>query len=133
MIEPSKKSAKINIIPLIDIIFLLLVFFMLATNFSKKKEISFSIQEKIEETSDFQKNLKINISDNKFLILGKETRVEKMENEIIKLWQTGQFKNIIILNDDTSSLQQLIYILDFLKKNKIKNVTFADDPKLQTK
>jgi biopolymer transport protein ExbD len=133
MIEPSKKSAKINIIPLIDIIFLMLVFFMLATNFSKKKEISFSIQEKIEETSDFQKNLKINISDNKFLILGKETRVEKMENEIIKLWQTGQFKNIIILNDDTSSLQQLIYILDFLKKNKIKNVTFADDPKLQTK
>ena len=133
MIESSKKSAKINIIPLIDIIFLMLVFFMLATNFSEKKEISFSIQEKIEETSDFQKNLKINISNNKFLILGKETRVEKIENEIIKLWKTGEFKNIIVLNDDKSSLQQLIYILDFLKKNKIKNVTFADDPKLQTK
>ena len=133
MIESSKKSAKINIIPLIDIIFLMLVFFMLATNFSEKKEISFSIQEKIEETSDFQKNLKINISNNKFLILGKETRVEKIENDIIQLWKTGDFKNIIVLNDDTSSLQQLIYILDFLKKNKIKNVTFADDPKLQTK
>ena len=133
MIESSKKSAKINIIPLIDIIFLMLVFFMLATNFSEKKEISFSIQEKIEETSDFQKNLKINISNNKFLILGKETRVEKIENEIIKLWKTGEFKNIIVLNDDKSSLQQLIYILDFLKKNKIKNVTFADDPKAQTK
>ncbi len=133
MIEPPKKNVRINIIPLIDIIFLMLVFFMLATNFSEKKEISFTIQEKIEETPDLQKNLKINISNNKFLVFGKETRIEKIENKIMKLWKTGEFKNIIILNDDTSSLQQLIYILDFLKKNKIKNVTFADDPKAQTK
>ena len=36
------KKNKVNIIPLIDIIFLMLVFFMLATNFSKDKQISFS-------------------------------------------------------------------------------------------
>ena len=39
----KKKSLKINIIPLIDIIFLMLVFFMLATNFTRNNEVSFSV------------------------------------------------------------------------------------------
>ena len=42
-IEIKRQSLKINIIPLIDIIFLMLVFFMLATNFDKNKQISFSV------------------------------------------------------------------------------------------
>ena len=45
MLKDQKKRniQKINIIPLIDIIFLMLVFFMLATNFNKNNEISFSV------------------------------------------------------------------------------------------
>ena len=39
----KKKKLKINIIPLIDIIFLMLVFFMLATNFTRNNEVSFSV------------------------------------------------------------------------------------------
>ena len=40
MIEKTeKKNSKINIVPLIDIIFLMLVFFMLATNFDKSNQI----------------------------------------------------------------------------------------------
>ena len=37
------KKQKINIIPLIDIIFLMLVFFMLATNFVKNEQVSLSV------------------------------------------------------------------------------------------
>ena len=49
----EKKSVRINIIPLIDIIFLMLVFFMLATNFNKNQEISFSINNQIKVSEDF--------------------------------------------------------------------------------
>ena len=54
MINIKKKNIKINIIPLIDIIFLMLVFFMLATNFSEKKEISFNLKKNIEILNDSQ-------------------------------------------------------------------------------
>ena len=37
----NRKKPKINIVPLIDIIFLMLVFFMLATNFERTKEVNF--------------------------------------------------------------------------------------------
>ena len=47
---------RVNIIPLIDIIFILLIFFMLATNFRIKENIDFSITENITEINNNQEN-----------------------------------------------------------------------------
>ncbi|MAI29816.1 MAG: hypothetical protein CMP38_06380 [Rickettsiales bacterium] len=130
MINIQKKNIKINIIPLIDIIFLMLVFFMLATNFSEKKEINFTLKQNIETLNDNQENLLIFIKDNSFIINEDSITNNKIEQKVLNYWNSKNYKNIIILNDKNSNLQKLIFILDILKKNKIKNVSFADDPKI---
>ena len=130
MINIPKKNIKINIIPLIDIIFLMLVFFMLATNFSEKKEISFKLKQNIEILNDNQENLLIYIRNNSFVINEDSINNENVEEKVLSYWNSKNFKNIIILNDKNSNLQKLIFILDILKKNEIKNVSFADDPKI---
>ena len=53
-----------------------------------------------------------------------------LEEKVLSYWNSKNYKNIIILNDKDSNLQELILILDILKKNEIKNVSFADDPKI---
>ena len=130
MINIQKKNIKINIIPLIDIIFLMLVFFMLATNFSEKKEISFKLKQNIETLNDNQENLLIHIKNNSFVINENVLKNIEIEEKVLNYWNTKNYKNIIILNDKNSNLQKLIFILDILKKNQIKNVSFADDPKI---
>ena len=130
MTQHTPKKLKINIIPLIDIIFLMLVFFMLATNFSEKKELGFSIQKEITELSAEQNNLIINIIENKYLISGKEIKSSLIEKEVLNFWKSNKFKNVVILNDKVSNLQELIFLIDLLKKNKIESFTFSDDPKL---
>ena len=130
MINIPKKNIKINIIPLIDIIFLMLVFFMLATNFSEKKEISFKLKQNIEILNDNQENLLIYIRNNSFVINEDSINNGNVEEKVLSYWNSKNFKNIIILNDKNSNLQKLIFILDILKKNEIKNVSFADDPKI---
>tara|TARA_B100000212_G_scaffold40844_1_gene26448 strand:- start:172 stop:570 length:399 start_codon:yes stop_codon:yes gene_type:complete len=131
MINIKKKNIKINIIPLIDIIFLMLVFFMLATNFSEKKEISFKLKQNIETLNYDQENLIIYIKSNSFVINEDLIKSNKIEEKVLSYWNTKIYKNIIILNDDNSNLQKLIFILDILKKNQIKNVSFADDPEIR--
>ena len=131
MINIKKKNIKINIIPLIDIIFLMLVFFMLATNFSEKKEISFKLKQNIETLNYDQENLIIYIKSNSFVINENLIKNSQIEETVISYWNTKIYKNIIILNDDKSNLQKLIFILDILKKNQIKNVSFADDPEIR--
>ncbi len=130
MINIKKKNIKINIIPLIDIIFLMLVFFMLATNFSEKKEISFKLKQNIEILNDSQENLLIYIKNNSFVINEESIKKGNLEEKVLSYWNSKNYKNIIILNDKDSNLQELILILDILKKNEIKNVSFADDPKI---
>ena len=129
MINIQKKNIKINIIPLIDIIFLMLVFFMLATNFSEKKEISFKLKQNIETLNDVQENLLIYIKNNSYVINDDSIKNNDIEEKLLSYWSSKNYKNIIILNDKNSNLQKLIFILDILKKNEIKNVSFADDPK----
>ena len=130
MLNIKKKNIKINIIPLIDIIFLMLVFFMLATNFSEKKEISFKLKQNIETFSNDQENLLIYIKNNSFVINEGSVKSSEIEEEVLNHWNSKNYQNIVILNDKKSNLQKLIFILDILKKNQIKNVSFADDPKI---
>ena len=130
MINIKKKNIKINIITLIDIIFLMLVFFMLATNFSEKKEISFKLKQNIETLSESQENLLIYIKNNSFVINEESIKNGSLEEKVLSYWNSKNYKNIIILNDKDSNLQELILILDILKKNEINNVSFADDPKI---
>ena len=59
----KKNKVKVNIIPLIDIIFLMLVFFMLATNFSEDNRIDFSIQNTLAYDQKESKTLKIFINE----------------------------------------------------------------------
>ena len=123
MINIKKKNIKINIIPLIDIIFLMLVFFMLATNFSEKKEISFKLKQNIEILNDSQENLLIYIKNNSFVINEESIKNGNLEEKVLSYWNSKNYKNIIILNDKDSNLQELILILDILKKNEV-NISF---------
>ncbi len=123
----SKKSLKINIIPLIDIIFLMLVFFMLATNFSERREVKFSIEKTINTESSDSKIIYVFLKNDKYFLEKKEVAKNLLESDILKLWESKKFKDIVILNDENSEIKTLIYLLDLLKKNKIEKVTFAND------
>ena len=126
----KKKSLKINIIPLIDIIFLMLVFFMLATNFTKNNQVSFSVnnQKQISNQQNKDELMILYLKDNKIFFEEKIIRLKDLENRYFDNWNSMNFDKIVILNDKKSSIQILLNLMDLIKKNKIKNVNFSDAP-----
>ena len=126
----KKKNVKINIIPLIDIIFLMLVFFMLATNFARNSEISFSVNNQKQLTNQESKNqlMILYLKNNKIIFEDKLIELNDLENKYFKSWSSQNFNKIVILNDTESSIQVLLNIMDLIKKNQIKNVNFSDEP-----
>ena len=120
-----KKKIKVNIIPLIDIIFLMLVFFMLATNFEKNKQIDLSIAGNMK--SENQSNLILEIiikNDGSFLINKKQVEKENIETKVIEIWNTKKYKEIFILNEKLSTVQDLVFLIDILKNNNIEKIYF---------
>ena len=122
----KKKNVKINIIPLIDIIFLMLVFFMLATNFARNSEISFSVNNQKQLTNQESKNqlMILYLKNNKIIFEDKLIELNDLENKYFKSWSSQNFNKIVILNDTESSIQILLNLMDLIKKNQIKNVNF---------
>ena len=121
----SKKKIKVNIIPLIDIIFLMLVFFMLATNFEKNKQIDLSIAENMKSENQSNLILEIIIKNNgSFLINKKQVEKENIETKVIEIWNTKKYKEIFILNEKSSIVQDLVFLIDILKNNNIKKIYF---------
>ena len=127
----SVKKNKVNIIPLIDIIFLMLVFFMLATNFNKDKQISFSsdmAKDTLKKESS-ESILIIKIKKDSYEIFDKKMSIDEVDKKYFAEWDSLKFKKIVILNDNKSEFQFLITMLDLIKKYKIENVNFSNEPK----
>ena len=127
----SVKKNKVNIIPLIDIIFLMLVFFMLATNFNKDKQISFSSNMAREtlKKENSESILIIKIKKDNYEMFDKKLSIDEIEKKYFAQWDSLKFKKIVVLNDNKSKFQFLITILDLIKKYKIENVSFSNEPK----
>ena len=126
----KKKNLKVNIIPLIDIIFLMLVFFMLATNFTKNNQVSFSVnnQKQISNQQNKDELMILYLKDNKIFFEEKIIRLKDLENRYFDNWNSMNFDKIVILNDKKSSIQILLNLMALIKKNKIKSVNFSDAP-----
>ena len=124
----SVKNRKINIIPLIDIIFLLLIFFMLATNFNQNQNIDFSMPENKSQTSAADSMiLELVIkNDGKFFFDGKLFETEaNLEKEILSLWKSKKYSSILINTEKDVYLQNLISTLDLLKSLGISKIIFT--------
>ena len=126
----KKKSLKINIIPLIDVIFLMLVFFMLATNFTRNYEVSFSVnnQKQVSNQQSKDQLMILYLKDNKIFFEDKIIKLKDLQNKYFDNWSSQNFDKIVILNDKKSSIQILLTLVDLIKKNQIKSVNFSDEP-----
>ena len=126
----KKKKLKINIIPLIDIIFLMLVFFMLATNFTRNNEVSFSVnnQKQISNQQNKDQLMILYLKKDKIFFEDKIIKLKDLESKYFNNWNAQNFDKIVILNDKKSSIQILLTLMDLIKKNKIDSVNFSDAP-----
>ena len=126
----KKKKLKINIIPLIDIIFLMLVFFMLATNFTRNNEVSFSVnnQKQISNQQNKDQLMILYLKKDKIFFEDKIIKLKDLDNKYFDDWNAQSFDKIVILNDKKSSIQTLLDLMDLIKKHKINSVNFSDAP-----
>ncbi|MBF91453.1 MAG: hypothetical protein CMP34_01440 [Rickettsiales bacterium] len=127
LVKPEKKNPRINIVPLIDIIFLMLVFFMLATNFDKSKQIDFSIDKRLGVSNQDEKILFIKVKNNNFRINDEQIKKKNFESKVLNFFGKKKFDRVLILNDTNSTIETLIFAIDVLKKNNVSNVSFSND------
>jgi biopolymer transport protein ExbD len=122
------KKARIEMIPLIDIVFLLLVFFIYAM-LSMVVHRGFKVDLPQATTAEIDKEDYASITvdkENRILLNKEEVLIENLSEEIKTEIKEGV--KIFINGDKEADLGVVINILDTLRRDNIKEVYFETEP-----
>jgi len=118
---------KISLTPVIDVVFILLIFFMLASNFNKVGEVNMDLtKESITSSKEDIKVIKLLVrQDETVLSEGKmyeDNEILSMINLAIK--DAAKYA-IILTTEDDVTYQRFLNIISYLKNNKLNNVSIG--------
>ena len=126
----NRDEFNLDITPLIDVVFLLLIFFMVSTTFKHESEINITLPSASNKTVT-QKPNAINVGldlKGNIYIDG-----EKLNNSEFQTIKTALFERIketkkppVIISADTNvKYQSVIYLLDTLRQLGLVKITYA--------
>lgn len=118
-----------DLTPLIDVVFLLLIFFMVSSVFKKQEYV---LDLKLPDTEDGKstgkttENISIELTGDSIAYKGKKIEMESLEDNVKSL----DVKSIINLRVDGSvKYERLVKVLELLQKYKLSNLSLITDKK----
>ena len=120
----EKELISIIITPLIDIVFLLLVFFMLATSFIQKSTIEINLSSGKTVKIDNEKNTAVVILNKKGLIYlnNKLIKVTNIRNEINNIVKKNPKYRILIKSHKKVPVQKVIRLIEEVRLAGTDNI-----------
>lgn len=129
----KKDGVEINLTPLIDVVFLLLIFFMVSTTFDKEMQIGIQLPESSSEQLQQSEQAvmiaidaqgRIQVND-----LAPAMNLAELQSQLATLNQTGA--RFVINADAQSPHQSYIRVLDALRALGISRVSHSTLPLAQ--
>ena len=124
----SRQNAEISMLNLIDVIFMLLIFFMIATTFNKYSQFQLSVPKsdaKFDKKEETKAEIIVNRNKRYFLKVGNDTKEipeEKIHSEILKL-PKGMLENVTLTADEHLEYGYIVEVMSKLRNENVKNVS----------
>ncbi len=130
----DNDDVDLNLTPLIDVVFLLLIFFMVSTTFIKESELKIDLPEaSATATPEEKKAIKISIDAKGRYFVNEiplvNTQIETLEKAIKKAAGDNPDPTIIINADAETTHQSVINVLDTARRLNYLRITFATERK----
>ena len=124
----KNKNIEFNIAPLIDIVFLLLIFFMLASEFTDFKTIDMATPINSDQDIESSKPLLVKLSsDGKIKI--KEVLIDFsiLEKKVINLKKNQTDTKVIISTPEKTEINLLLKVMDIIRISGIDNIALITE------
>lgn len=118
---PEKKSLNLSLTPLIDVVFLLLIFFMLASTFSRFSSLPLSVNSGQSQSNSSKKFILLRIQkEGDIEINGQKVTSEDLITVIDGLVIEEGMK-LFIKPLEGTTVQQLVSVMQKARQSKINN------------
>lgn len=122
----SEGQAQIDISPLIDMVFILLIFFMVSTTFVKDMQVELDRPGASSATASSDKALRIYIDrEQKVYMDGNLVRVWVLQSKVREVLKSEPGKSILVVTDKNVPADRLIEVVDQVRLAGAKDVGVA--------
>ena len=124
----SRQNAEISMLNLIDVIFMLLIFFMIATTFNKYSQFQLSVPKsdaKFDKKEETKAEIIVNRNKKYFLKVGndaKEISEDNIHSEILKL-PKEMLENVTLTADEHLEYGYIVEVMSKLRNENVQNVS----------
>ncbi len=123
------KKGQIDIAPLIDVVFLLLIFFMLTSNFVIQPGIKVKLPKAVTSEVLSSRNLTITLTGQDLLFIDdKPSNIAELTREI-KI-AADEKKTVLLKADSSSSLGRVVELWDLCRDAGVSQINIATNQKL---
>ena len=124
----KNKTIEFNIAPLIDIVFLLLIFFMLASEFTDFKTIDMATPINSDQDIENSEPLLVKLSsDGKIKIKEMSIDFSNLEKRIINLTKNQTDSKVIISTPEKTEINLLMKVMDIIRTSGIDNIALITE------
>ena len=124
------EEPGLNLTPMIDIVLLLVIFFMVGTQFAREEsqfEIELPKVAEAQPLTALPDELIVNVAeDGSISIYGETKSLEEVEAELVAARQRYADQVVIIRGDADGRYQNVMTILDLCKRARISNIQLAN-------
>lgn len=122
----ARIRSHLDIAPLIDIVFLLLIFFMLTSTFLKPEAIELELPKSSSSNISEITPIVVSLSKTGLLALNeKSIELEQLKIAIIPLLKQHNNASIILKSDAGCEVQQLLGVMDEIRNAGGSNISLA--------
>ena len=129
--ESELKNVEVNLTPLIDVVFLLLIFFMVSTTFDKQTQIQIKLPE-ADSTETVEKEpevIEVGVNEAGNYYVNQEellkSDAETLKRMLVKVAQGKTDLPVIISADGKAPHQSVVTVLDVASQLGMTQMTFA--------
>jgi biopolymer transport protein ExbD len=128
--RPRRDDARIDITPLVDMVFLLLIFFMLSTTFIVTPGIKVNLPQSSAEKVTQEKNeVQVVITeDNKVFVENMLLDRGELEHRLAEVARRDPL-TLVVINADAKSLHgKVVEVMDIAKQSGLNRLAIATHP-----
>ena len=124
--QKSQNVDTVDVSPLIDMVFILLIFFMVTTTFVKDMQLELNRPSAASATLASTKTLRVYIDNsNEIYIDNQSVKLWAVQSKLRDLLRTASEKSVLIISDTDIAVGVLIDVVDEVRQSGAKDVAVS--------
>ncbi|GAP73856.1 MULTISPECIES: ExbD/TolR family protein [Pseudoalteromonas] len=115
--RPTNTEAQADMTPMLDVVFILLIFFVVTTSFVREHSLSVTRPESNSAVSAENKTLMIQVTHSNHVVMaGRNIETSQIASNIARISATEPFSSVAIRAHEQSRHQQVVTVMNAVRE-----------------